>query len=196
MSKQWLTMSVISTALFLVGIDMTVLYTALPTLTLALHASNAEKLWIINAYPLAMAGLLLGLGTLGDRIGHRRVFMAGLFLFGIASLGAAFSPTVNVLIAARALLAVGAAMMMPASLSLIRQTFTTDQQRAVAIGVWGSVFAGAAAAGPLISGLLLSKFWWGSIFLINVPVVIIALLLAPLLIRNVPGNPKRVWDPA
>lgn len=188
-------MTVISTALFLVGIDMTVLYTALPILTHALQASNSEKLWVINAYPLAMAGLLLGLGTLGDRIGHRRIFMVGLFLFGLASLGAAFSPTVDILIATRALLAIGAAMMLPASLSLIRQTFATDQERAVAIGVWGAVFSGAAAVGPLIGGILLSKFWWGSIFLINVPVVVVALLLAPLLIPNVPGNPKRVWDP-
>jgi DHA2 family multidrug resistance protein-like MFS transporter len=188
-------MTIISTALFLVGIDMTVLYTALPTLTRALLATNSEKLWIINAYPLAMAGLLLGLGTLGDRIGHRRVFMAGLSLFGVASFGAAFSPTADILIAARALLAVGAAMMLPASISLIRQTFVTDQERAVAIGVWGSVFSGAAAVGPLIGGILLSKFWWGSIFLINVPVVMIALLLAPMLIRNIPGDPKRIWDP-
>jgi DHA2 family multidrug resistance protein-like MFS transporter len=188
-------MTIISTALFLVGIDMTVLYTALPTLTRALLATNSEKLWIINAYPLAMAGLLLGLGTLGDRIGHRRVFMAGLSLFGVASFEAAFSPTADILIAARALLAVGAAMMLPASISLIRQTFVTDQERAVAIGVWGSVFSGAAAVGPLIGGILLSKFWWGSIFLINVPVVMIALLLAPMLIRNIPGDPKRIWDP-
>src|ERR1700677_4037672 len=102
--KKWLAMAVISAALFLIGIDMNVLYTALPTLTHALHASNSEKLWVINAYPLAMAGLLLGLGTLGDRIGHRPVFMTGLFLFGLASLGAAFSPSVGYLIAWRVLL--------------------------------------------------------------------------------------------
>jgi MFS transporter, DHA2 family, multidrug resistance protein len=192
--NKWSTLAVISAALFLIGIDMTVLYTALPTLTRELDATNSGKLWIINTYPLVMAGLLPGLGTLGDRFGHRLVFMGGLSFFGIASLLAAFSPCVSLLIGSRALLAIGAAMMMPASLALIRQTFVTDHERAIAIGIWGSVYSGAAAIGPLICGFLLGHFWWGSVFLINVPVVLFAVILVPIVIKRQPGTPDRPWD--
>jgi DHA2 family multidrug resistance protein-like MFS transporter len=191
--NKWAVLAVISASLFLVGFDMTVLYTALPTLTHELKASNEGKLWIINAYPLVMAGLLLGTGTLGDKIGHRPVFMGGLAVFGVASLLAAFAPWVATLIAARGLLAIGAAAMMPSSLALVRQTFQTDRERAVAIGVWGSIYSGAAALGPLVGGALLAKFWWGSVFLINVPVVVLALVLTPLLVRKVEGAASRPW---
>jgi MFS transporter, DHA2 family, multidrug resistance protein len=192
--NKWSALAVISAALFLIGIDMTVLYTALPTLTRQLDATNSGKLWIINTYPLVMAGLLPGLGTLGDRFGHRLVFMWGLSFFGIASLFAAFSPSVSLLIGSRALLAIGAAMMMPASIALIRQTFVTDHERAIAIGIWGSVYSGAAAIGPLIGGFLLGHFWWGSVFLINVPVVLFAVILVPIVIKRQPGTPDRPWD--
>jgi MFS transporter, DHA2 family, multidrug resistance protein len=148
-SNRWLVLAIVSSALFLIVIDMTVLYTALPTLTHELRATATEKLWIINAYPLVVAGLLPGVGTLGDRLGHKRMFMAGLVVFGLASLGAAFSPTPAWLIAARALLAVGAAMMMPATLSLIRLTFIDEKERAFAIGVWAAVASGGAAFGPV-----------------------------------------------
>ena len=116
--NRWLVLAIVSSALFLIVVDMTVLYTALPRLTHDLAASASQKLWIVNAYPLVVAGLLPGLGTLGDRLGHRRLFLSGLIVFGIASLCAAYSPTPEALIAARALLAVGAAMMMPATLSI------------------------------------------------------------------------------
>ncbi len=192
--NKWFILILVSVALFLVGIDMTVLYTALPTLTHDLNASNSQKLWIINAYPLVMAGLLPGFGTLGDRIGHRNIFIYGLIVFGIASFAMAFSPSANFLIMGRALLAVGAAMMSPATLALLRQSFTTDKERTLAIGIWGSVSSGAAAFGPLIGGALLSKFWWGSVFLINVPVVLVALIFAPILLVKRPGNPDRTWD--
>lgn len=194
MQNKWLVLTVISAALFLIGIDMTVLYTALPTLTHELHATNSDKLWIINAYPLVMAGLLLGAGTLGDRVGHRLMFMLGLVCFGLASVFAAFTPSAGLLIFGRGLLAVGAAMMMPASLTLLRHTFTTEREQGIAIGVWGSVFSGAAAVGPLVGGYLLSNFWWGSVFLINVPVVLVALILTPLLVNKTPANPTRKWD--
>ncbi|WP_333885674.1 MFS transporter, partial [Sphingobium yanoikuyae] len=114
----------VAAGLLLITLDNSVLYTALPTLTRELGATTTQGLWIINAYPLVMAGLLLGAGTLGDRIGHRTMFLAGLVLFGIASIVAAFSPTPEVLIAARAFLAIGASAMMPATLALIRITFT------------------------------------------------------------------------
>ncbi|WP_313956164.1 MFS transporter [Mesorhizobium amorphae] len=193
-SNRWLVLAIVSSALFLIVIDMTVLYTALPTLTHDLRATATEKLWIVNAYPLVVAGLLPGVGTLGDRLGHKRMFLAGLVVFGLASLGAAFSPTSAWLIAARALLALGAAMMMPATLSLIRLTFIDEKERAFAIGVWAAVASGGAAFGPVVGGALLEHFWWGSVFLINVPVVLIALLAGATLLPNRPGNSDHPWD--
>ena len=169
--NRWLVLAIVSSALFLIVVDMTVLYTALPRLTHDLAASASQKLWIVNAYPLVVAGLLPGLGTLGDRLGHRSLFLAGLVVFGIASLSAAYSPTPEALIGSRVLLAVGAAMMMPATLSIIRLTFTEDDERSFAIGIWAAVASGGAAFGPVIGGVMLEYFWWGSVFLINVPVV-------------------------
>ena len=171
--NRWLVLAIVSSALFLIVIDMTVLYTALPRLTHDLAASASEKLWIINAYPLVVAGLLPGVGSLGDRLGHKRMFTAGLVVFGLASLAAAYAPSAEVLIAARVLLAVGAAMMMPATLSIIRLTFEDENERSFAIGIWAAVASGGAAFGPVVGGILLEYFWWGSVFLINVPVVLI-----------------------
>jgi MFS transporter, DHA2 family, multidrug resistance protein len=192
---RWLILLVVSSALFLIVIDMTVLHTALPSLARDLGTSASEKLWIINAYGLVVAGLLPGLGTLGDRVGHKRMFVIGLIMFGIASLIAADSPTATVLIGARAVLAIGAAMMMPATLSIIRLTFEDERERALAIGVWGAVASGGAAVGPLIGGVLLEYFWWGSVFLINVPVVILALVAAIVFIPRREGSSAVGWDP-
>lgn len=151
-------------------------------------------MWIINIYALVVSGLLLGMGTLGDRLGHKRLLMVGLTVFGAASLMAAFAATTGLLIVARALLGVGAAMMMPATLSLIRLSFRDDQERALAIGIWASVASGSAAFGPVVGGLLLEYFWWGSVFLINVPMVLIALPLAWRCIPARVGNRRRPWD--
>ncbi|NHF72372.1 MFS transporter [Paracoccus xiamenensis] len=192
--NRWLVLAIVSSALLLIVVDMTVLYTALPRLTHDLGATASEKLWIVNAYPLVVAGLLPGLGTLGDRAGHKRMFLMGLVLFGLASAFAAFAPTPQLLIAARVLLAVGAAMMMPATLSLIRLTFTDEAERAFAIGIWAAVASGGSALGPVLGGLLLEYFWWGSVFLINVPVVLVALLAGAMLLENRPGNADRPWD--
>jgi len=192
--RRWLILLVVSSALFLIVIDMTVLYTALPSLARDLGTSASEKLWIINAYALAVAGLP-GLGTLGDRLGHKRMFVSGLIVFGIASLIAAYSPSPATLIGARALLAVGAAMMMPATLSIIRLTFSDEQERGLAIGIWGAVASGGAAVGPLIGGVLLQHFWWGSVFLINVPVVVAALVAAAVFIPRCEGSRDVAWDP-
>ncbi|AUZ49063.1 MFS transporter [Pseudomonas orientalis] len=191
---RWLILAIISSALLLIVIDMTVLYTALPTLTRELSATASQKLWIINIYALIAAGLLLGMGTLGDRLGHKRLFIGGLSVFGLFSLIAAFSPSASILIVARGFLAVGAAMMMPATLALVRLTFTDPREQAMAFGVWASVASGGAAFGPVVGGLLLEHFWWGSVFLINVPIVLLALLLAATVIPDHPGNAQRRWD--
>ncbi|SDN75920.1 MFS transporter, DHA2 family, multidrug resistance protein [Phyllobacterium sp. OV277] len=192
--NRWLVLAIVSSALFLVVIDMTVLYTALPRLTHDLHASASAKLWIVNAYPLVVAGLLPGAGALGDRFGNKKLFSAGLVVFGLASLAAAFSPTSGVLIASRALLAVGAAMMMPATLSIVRQTFSDEKERAFAIGIWAAIASGGAAIGPVLGGVLLEYFWWGSVFLINVPIVIVALAFTLWVIPNRAGDATRPWD--
>lgn len=193
-SRRWLVLAIVSAALLLIVIDMTVLYTALPRLTHDLHASASQKLWIVNIYALVVSGLLLGMGTLGDRLGHKRLFLSGLALFGLASLAAAYSPTPAALIAARAFLGVAAAMMMPATLSLIRITFADERERAVAIGIWAAVASGGAAFGPVVGGLLLEHFWWGSVFLINVPIVLLALPLGMLLVPRSRPDTSRPWD--
>ncbi|MGH2423562.1 MFS transporter [Pseudomonas sp. C 49-2] len=192
--RRWLILAIISSALLLIVIDMTVLYTALPTLTRELNASASEKLWIVNIYALIAAGLLLGMGTLGDRLGHKHLFIGGLGVFGLFSLIAAFSPSAAVLIGARGFLAVGAAMMMPATLAIVRVTFTDPREQAMAFGIWASVASGGAAFGPVVGGLLLEHFWWGSVFLINVPIVLVALVVGALLIPNHPGDMSKRWD--
>ncbi|GAA3114057.1 MFS transporter [Streptomyces rectiviolaceus] len=192
--RRWLLLTVVSAGLLLITLDNSILYAALPTLVEDLGASSSEGLWIINAYPVVMAGLLLGSGTLGDRVGHRRMFLIGLVVFGVASLAASFSPTPEALIAARAFLAVGAAAMMPATLALIRITFDDERERNVAIAIWGSLAIVGSALGPIVSGLLLQSFWWGSVFLVNVPVVIAALVATLVLAPPNDADPGKRWD--
>lgn len=193
-AQRWSLLLTLASGLLLIALDNSILYTALPTLSRELDASAGQSLWIINAYPLVMAGLLLGAGTLGDRLGHRRMFLAGLWIFGLASLAAAFAPNANALIAARAALAVGAAAMMPATLALIRLVFTDERERNLAIAIWGSVALIGAALGPMLGGLLLQQFWWGAVFLVNVPVVVIALVATHLLAPAPVADSRRHWD--
>lgn len=192
--RRWGLLVTVGIGLLLVALDNSVLYTALPTLTEQLGASTTQGLWIINAYPLVVAGLLLGSGTLGDRVGHRRMFFWGLVIFGSASLAAAFAPTAEALIAGRAVLGIGAAAMMPATLALIRITFADPRERNIAIAVWGSLAVVGAALGPILGGALLQYFWWGSIFLINVPVVIGALIAVSIIAPPNVRNPDKSWD--
>lgn len=191
---RWAMLATVAAGLLLITLDNSILYTALPTLVDELGADSSESLWIINAYPVVMAGLLLGAGTLGDRVGHRRMFLIGLVIFGVASLGASFAPNPEFLIAARAVLAVGAAAMMPATLALIRVTFEDDRERNIAIGIWGSMAVVGSALGPIVSGLLLSRFWWGSVFLVNVPVVVAALVATLVLAPRNDADPSKKWD--
>lgn len=192
--RRWLLLTVVSAGLLLITLDNSILYAALPTLVEDLGASGSQSLWIINAYPVVMAGLLLGSGTLGDRVGHRRMFLIGLVVFGAASLAAAFSSSPEALIAARAFLAVGAAAMMPATLALIRVTFDDERERNLAIAVWGSLAIVGSGLGPIVGGILLDHFWWGSVFLINVPVVVVALTAALVLAPPDDADPSKRWD--
>jgi MFS transporter, DHA2 family, multidrug resistance protein len=193
-ARRWAVLVTVGAGLLLITLDNSILYTALPTLTEELDTTSSESLWIINAYPLVMAGLLLGTGTLGDRVGHTRMFVLGLVIFGVASLVAAFSPNPEVLIAARAVLAVGAASMMPATLALVRTTFTIERERNLAIAVWGSLAIVGSALGPIIGGLLLTHFWWGSVFLVNVPVVVLALVATVVIAPANDPDPQAHWD--
>ncbi|WP_171004213.1 MFS transporter [Kocuria sp. 2SI] len=191
---RWIVLTAVSLGLLLATIDTSILYIAVPVLEDALGASTSESLWIINMYPLVMTGLLLGTGTLGDRYGHKRVFLLGIALFGLASLVAAFSPTPGVLIFSRALLAVGAALMLPATLAIIRITFDDERERNIAIAVWSSVSIGGIAFGPLVGGLLLEWFWWGSVFLINVPIVIVTFILTAIFAPKAVEESAVPWD--
>ena len=173
---RWLLLMMVGLGLLLVTVDITILLTALPVLTHELHASAAEGLWIVNAYPLFSTGLLLGAGTLGDRIGHRRMYLVGLVIFGLASLMAAYAASVAVLVLARVLQAVGASAMLPATLALIRVGFADERERALAISVWACLSLVGAILGPLLGGWLLGHFHWGALFLINVPIIAIAWL--------------------
>lgn len=193
-SERWIFLGIVSAGLFLVGVDNSVLYTALPVLRQELHASELEALWIINAYPLVLSGLLLGTGTLGDRIGHRRMFLFGLIIFGLASIAAAFSPHAWALVSARAMLGLGAATMLPATLALIRETFRNPRELSTAIGIWAATATFGAAAGPVVGGLLLEHYWWGSIFLINIPVVVLALIGTVAIAPPNSASPEKHWD--
>lgn len=180
--RAWLGLGVLVLPVLLVSMDVSVLFLALPTLTVDLDPSASAQLWILDIYGFLIAGLLITMGNLGDRIGRRRILLAGATVFGIASALAAFAPSAGVLIAARALMGIGGATLLPSSLSLISTLFADAKQRATAIGVWTAFFAGGSAVGPIIGGVLLHHFWWGSVFLINVPVLLILLALAPVLL--------------
>ncbi|NEW45262.1 MFS transporter [Nocardia cyriacigeorgica] len=180
--RAWLGLGVLVLPVLLVSMDVSVLFLALPTLTVDLDPSASEQLWILDIYGFLIAGLLITMGNLGDRIGRRRILLAGAAVFGIASVLAAFAPNAAVLIAARALMGIGGATLLPSSLSLISTLFADAKQRATAIGVWTAFFAGGSAVGPIIGGVLLHHFWWGSVFLINVPVLLILFALGPILL--------------
>ena len=193
-AQRWGFFAVVSLGLLMIGLDNSILYTALPALEHSYNATPEQGLWIINAYPLVLSGLLLGTGALGDRVGHRLMFIVGLAIFGLASLGAAFAPGPLELILARGMLGMGAAVMMPATLALIRLTFPDERERNTAIGIWGSVAVAGGALGPVVGGALIQHFWVGSVFLINVPIVVIALVLTVALApENLPNLDKQ-WD--
>lgn len=180
--RPWAVLVVLMLPVLLISVDNTVLSFALPSITAALGASGSELLWIVDAYPLVLAGLLVPMGSLGDRVGRKRLLMIGATGFAVVSLLAAWSTSPAMLIAARAALGLFGATLMPSTLSLIRNVFLDRAQRRLAIAIWASGFAGGAALGPIVGGALLTHFWWGSVFLLNVPVLLVLLPLAAALV--------------
>ena len=180
--REWIGLAVIALPSILYSMDLTVLYLAVPSLTQDLEPSSSQLLWITDIYGFLIAGLLITMGTLGDRIGRRRLLLIGAAGFGAASVVAAFSTSAEMLIAARAVLGVAAATLAPSTLSLIRNMFHDPAQRTVAIGVWVTSYSVGAAIGPLVGGLLLQSFWWGSVFLLALPVMVLLLVVGPRLL--------------
>jgi MFS transporter, DHA2 family, multidrug resistance protein len=180
--REWIGLAVLALACVLYSMDLTVLHLAVPELSADLEPSSAQLLWIVDIYGFLLAGSLITMGTLGDRIGRRRLLLIGAAGFGLASLLAAFSTSAEMLIAARALLGIAGATLAPSTLSLIRSMFLDPRQRTFAIGVWITSFSAGAVIGPPIGGVLLEFFWWGSVFLLAVPVMALLLVLGPVLL--------------
>lgn len=179
---QWVGLAVIALPCMVYAMDLTVLNMAIPSISQDLRPSAAELLWIVDIYGFLVAGSLITMGTLGDRIGRRRLLLIGAAAFALASILAAFASTAPTLIAARALLGVAGASLAPSTLSLIRNMFLDSHQRTVAIGVWIASFSAGGALGPLIGGFMLEHFWWGSVFLLALPVMLLLLVVGPFLL--------------
>lgn len=180
--REWLGLAVLVLPTILTMIDINVLFLALPHLSADLGASATEQLWIMDSYGFVMAGLLVTMGTLGDRIGRRKLLMMGAAAFGLASVLAAYSSSPEMLIAARLLLGAAGATFMPTTIALIRDTFKDPKQMGTAISVWASSIILGLALGPVVGGIMLAYFWWGSVFLIAVPVMVLLLVSAPVLL--------------
>ncbi|MEU8898626.1 MFS transporter [Nocardia sp. NPDC048505] len=180
--RQWAGLGVLALPTVLLGLDVTALYLVVPSLAEDLNPTAAQTLWIMDVYGFLIAGFLITMGTLGDRIGRRRLLMIGMTAFGAASALAAFAPSALWLIIARALLGVAGATLMPSTLSLIGNMFTDARRRALAIGVWATMFALGMALGPVVGGVLTASFWWGAVFLIAVPATLVVLVAAPVLL--------------
>ncbi|MFF4602191.1 MFS transporter [Streptomyces sp. NPDC001339] len=193
-ANRWTVLIVLCVSLLFVALDTTILYVAVPSVTEDLRPGPVELLWIVDVYPLIAASLLILFGTLGDRVGRRRVLLLGYGLFGLASALAALAPNPQILMVARALLGIGGAMIMPATLSILRQVFPDRRERAVAIGVWSAVAAVGAAVGPVLGGFLVENFWWGSVFLINIPMMTVMLLVGRWLLPESRGERNGPWD--
>ncbi|HET8590908.1 MAG TPA: MFS transporter [Nakamurella sp.] len=180
--KEWTALAVLALPLLLVSMDVSVLYFAVPFISQDLDPSATEQLWIFDIYGFVLAGLLLTMGALGDRIGRRRLLLIGAAGFSAASLLAAYSSSAAILVIARAVLGIAGATLMPSTLALLRSMFTDDGQRSKAIAIWTGVMTGGIALGPVLSGILLEHFWWGSVFLINLPAMALLLVLGPVLV--------------
>ncbi|MFF3000982.1 MFS transporter [Streptomyces sp. NPDC057950] len=187
--REWTALGVLMLPLLLVSMDVSVLYFAIPAISADLEPSGTQQLWIFDIYAFVLAGLLMTMGSLGDRIGRRRLLLFGAAAFGAASALAAYADSPQTLIAARALLGVGGATLMPSTMAIIRTMFTDPGQRAKAIGLWSGVMTGGIALGSVMSGVLVQYFWWGSVFLVNLPAMALLLALGPVLLPE-SRNPR------
>ncbi|HSU97113.1 MAG TPA: MFS transporter [Gemmatimonadaceae bacterium] len=191
--REWVGLGVIALPCLLYSMDLTVLDLAVPRISADLRPTSAQLLWIMDIYGFVLASCLIPMGTLGDRIGRRRLLLIGAASFGVASVIAAFSKSAGMLIAARAALGVAGATLAPSTLSLIRNMFTDPKQRTFAIGVWITSYSAGGVIGPLLGGVLLNHFWWGSVFLIGVPVMVLLLVLGPVLLPEFRDpSPRRI----
>jgi EmrB/QacA subfamily drug resistance transporter len=188
-------LAVLCVSLLIVSLDNTILNVALPVIVRTLHASSSSLQWIVDSYAIVFAGLLLVAGSLGDRLGRKWVFMTGLAIFAAGSAVSAFSGSADRLIAARAFMGIGGAAIMPSTLSILTNTFTESRERARAIGIWSGTTGLGVAVGPVAGGWLLAHFWWGSVFLVNVPIAIIGLLAATWLVPNSKNPDSKRPDP-
>ncbi|HEY6207992.1 MAG TPA: MFS transporter [Gemmatimonadales bacterium] len=193
--REWIGLGVIALPCLLYSMDLTVLNLAVPSLSADLKPSSTQLLWIIDIYGFLVAGSLITMGTLGDRIGRRRLLLVGAAAFGVASMLAAFSSSAAMLIAARAVLGLAGATLAPSTMSLIRNMFLDSRQRSVAIGVWIASYSAGGVIGPPLGGVLLQHFWWGSVFLVSVPMMVLVLALGPTLLPEFRDPKARRPDP-
>src|SRR5438128_351859 len=199
-ARRWFTLLVLCVSLIVIVLDNTILNVAIPTLARAkseggLGATTSQLQWIVDSYVIVFAGLLLTAGSLGDRFGRYKALAFGLAVFGSGSIASAFADSANTLIATRALMGIGGAFIMPSTLSILTNVFTKPAERGKAIGVWAGVSALGLGIGPISGGLLLAHFWWGSIFLVNVPIVIIGLVGGYLLVPDSKDPAQARLDP-
>ncbi|MCI0584652.1 MAG: MFS transporter [Chloroflexi bacterium] len=180
--REWIGLAVLALACLLYVMDLTVLHLAVPALSDALRPSSAQLLWIIDIYGFMVAGFLITMGTLGDRVGRRRLLLVGAAAFGAVSVLAAFSTTPEMLIASRALLGIAGATIAPSTLSLIFAMFQDPKQRSIAIGIWISSFSAGSAIGPVLGGIVLEQLWWGAVLLLALPVMVLLLVLGPIVL--------------
>lgn len=193
--RDWFALAVLMLPVLLVSIDNTVLAFALPSISATLNPTASGQLWIIDVYPLVVAGFLVSMGSMGDRFGRRRLLLTGATGFAAMSIVAAYAPNAEALIASRALLGFFGAMIMPSTLSLLRNIFHDATERRLAIAIWASCFAAGAALGPIVGGFLLEHYWWGSVFLLALPVLVPLLILVPIFVpESSDPNPGRI-DP-
>ncbi|WP_225837839.1 MFS transporter [Streptomyces sp. NK08204] len=180
--REWTALGVLMLPLLLVSMDVSVLYFAAPAISADLRPSGTQQLWIFDVYGFVLAGLLMTMGSIGDRIGRRRLLLTGAVAFSAASVLAAYADSAETLIAARAILGIGGATLMPSTMALLRTMFTDPAERAKVLGLWSGVMTGGVALGSVMSGILVEHFWWGSVFLVNLPAMALLLILGPVLL--------------